>query len=1071
MLGAFRKISGCFFIAINKKRGGEDMATKLDELQVVIAGETSDIRKQFKEIIYTLKCSKEQVDKLAQEISHGFSDIVNNVSKQTEIATKNVNKSFSGITENAAKSAKKTVKNINISLIPENVAKSTNKISKNVKRSVSDTASSIKKSTDRIAKDVENNTEKTVNSVAKSTAKLSKGLKDSVSGSGFGGKNGIVSGISGSVMGLSVGIGAAVAAIGAIVSALKSALRAASNFGKECLELGSDLAEVQNVVDVTFGNMSSKVDKFAKDAIASYGLSETVAKKYMGTFGAMNKAFGFSTEKSYEMAEAVTKLTGDVASFYNLSSDMAYTKLKSIWTGETESLKDLGVVMTQAALDQYALANGYNKTTKQMSESEKVMLRYAFVQDKLSASSGDFMRTSDGWANQVRVLSLRFDSLKASIGQALIPMLTPVVQMLNTLIGKIQMAVEWFNKLISAFTGKENSVSSAGAVTVEAASAVGSIGENAQESADDTVKAAKKIKNALAGIDEINVLKFGDDSADSDDNAADVGGMGSVIDESTADKTDTVLDKMAEKIKGFIDKIRAEFERLKKIFNEGFTVGLGGGSINFEDMQPIFDRIRNGLKGIFGDGSVFDAYKEFIDKMIFGIGEMAGAFTSIGNTIAINLFGGMGKYLEQNAEYIKERLTSIYESWGGIFEQLGKFSAAVADVFSVFRGDDAQQITSDIIAIFGNAYLGITDLFSKLAEDTLKLLTQPFIDNVDDIKKALEDTLPAIRNITGTLRDYVTNTFSKIFEVYEKYIKPAFENFENGLDRITKTFVKAWSRDIAPVLERVTSKINEFFKKHVQPITDKIIVILGILAEKSSEIFRDTIAPILSALIDKYFPELASNFETAVNIIIDILGVVCDEIENTLDNIIYLLSGGFAEDLARVIVGLNNIISGKLDDIKSYFSQIWTGIKDTFYSIWESIKQIAKSGINSVIDSFNGFKINIPAEVRTTIKAIGGVSLPDKIGFNIPKLARGGIVDSPTLAMIGESGREAVVPLQNNTQGLDMLASLIEGKMGAEQPINIELTLNVGGDKVADSVVKQINRMTKAAGRTVIDIV
>ncbi|MFR3753578.1 MAG: hypothetical protein ACLTW9_17140 [Enterocloster sp.] len=112
-------------------------------------------------------------------------------------------------------------------------------------------------------------------------------------------------------------------------------------------------------------------------------LSETMAKKFTGTSGAMAKAFGFSEQAAYEMSTTLTGLAGDVASFYNISQDEAYTKLKSVFTGETESLKDLGVVMTQSALDAYALANGYSKTTAKMSEMEKVALRYKFVQDQL----------------------------------------------------------------------------------------------------------------------------------------------------------------------------------------------------------------------------------------------------------------------------------------------------------------------------------------------------------------------------------------------------------------------------------------------------------------------------------------------------------------------------------------------------------------------------------------------------------------------------------------------------------------------------------------------------------------
>ena len=162
-----------------------------------------------------------------------------------------------------------------------------------------------------------------------------------------------------------------------------------ADFGKQCIELGSDLAEVENVVDVTFTSMSGQVDKFAKNAATQFGLSETMAKRYVGTFGAMSKAFGFSEKQAYDMSTALTGLAGDVASFYNITQDEAYTKLKSVFTGETESLKDLGVVMTQTALDQFALQNGFGKTTKAMTEQEKVALRYAFVQKQLTTASGD----------------------------------------------------------------------------------------------------------------------------------------------------------------------------------------------------------------------------------------------------------------------------------------------------------------------------------------------------------------------------------------------------------------------------------------------------------------------------------------------------------------------------------------------------------------------------------------------------------------------------------------------------------------------------------------------------------
>lgn len=207
----------------------------------------------------------------------------------------------------------------------------------------------------------------------------------------------------------------------AFKAAVVAVTAATTKFVKSALELASDLEEVQNVVDVTFGDMSESVNVFSKNAIAQFGLSETYAKRYAGTFGAMAKSFGYNTEEAVKMSTALTGLVGDVASFYNLDSDVAYTKLKSVFTGETESLKDLGIVMTQTALDQYALEKGYSKTTKQMTEQEKVALRYQFIMEKLSGATGDYTRTADSWANMTRTAKLEIQSLAAEIGSELMP--------------------------------------------------------------------------------------------------------------------------------------------------------------------------------------------------------------------------------------------------------------------------------------------------------------------------------------------------------------------------------------------------------------------------------------------------------------------------------------------------------------------------------------------------------------------------------------------------------------------------------------------------------------------------
>lgn len=412
---------------------------------------------------------------------------------------------------------------------------------------------------------------------------------------------------------------ASVLGVGAIVA-----------FAKSCIDLGSDLAEVQNVVDVSFGKMSGAVDAFAKNAITQFGLSELTAKKYMGTYGAMAKAFGVTGEAGYQMSAAITGLTGDVASFYNLSTDEAYTKLKSIFTGETESLKDLGVVMTQTALDQYALNNGFGKTTAKMTEQEKVMLRYQFVMSSLADASGDFARTSTSWANQVRVLSLQFESLKATIGQGLINAFTPVIRVINTILAKLQTLAAYFKAFTVAIFGDAGGSSDIADSMDSAAGSSGAVADNMDKAAG----AAKKMKDYTLGIDELNVLNPDEGSGGSGGGAGgggslDFGDMsGELFGEVTVNPE---IEKAVERLRKAIDAIKElakpTTDALKRLWNEGlsllgkftwtaledfwnyFLVPLGSWALG-EGFPRFIDIMNNFLKAINWD-AINEALKNF----------------------------------------------------------------------------------------------------------------------------------------------------------------------------------------------------------------------------------------------------------------------------------------------------------------------------------------------------------------------------------------------------------------------------------------------------------------------------
>jgi heme oxygenase len=204
--------------------------------------------------------------------------------------------------------------------------------------------------------------------------------------------------------------------------------------GAASMKLASDLEESRNKVQVVFGSMAQSVEDFAANALESYGLAEGSALTMASTFGAMASSMGLSEQASASMSTSLTALAADMASFYNVSTEVAQTSLQGVFTGETEALKKFGIVMTQTNLEDFAKKMG--KTYDQMSEGEKVLTRYAFVLDATKDAQGDFARTSDGAANTFRVFQESLKELGASLGEQILPIITPIVQAINSLIQK-----------------------------------------------------------------------------------------------------------------------------------------------------------------------------------------------------------------------------------------------------------------------------------------------------------------------------------------------------------------------------------------------------------------------------------------------------------------------------------------------------------------------------------------------------------------------------------------------------------------------------------------------------------
>lgn len=203
---------------------------------------------------------------------------------------------------------------------------------------------------------------------------------------------------------------------------------------KTGIDYASDLAEVQNVVDVTFGSATEAINSWSKECLAAYGMNEVSAKRYAGTIGAMLKSSGLAGDASVDMSKDMVGLAGDMASFYNLDLETAFEKIRSGISGETEPLKQLGINMSVANLEAYALSRGITTAYNEMSQAEQVMLRYNYLMSTTADAQGDFARTQDSYANQTRLLSESWLEFTGIMAEQLLPVLTTIVSWLNNIV-------------------------------------------------------------------------------------------------------------------------------------------------------------------------------------------------------------------------------------------------------------------------------------------------------------------------------------------------------------------------------------------------------------------------------------------------------------------------------------------------------------------------------------------------------------------------------------------------------------------------------------------------------------
>ena len=861
-------------------------------------------------------------------------------------------------------------------------------------------------------------------------------------------------------------------------------------FGSQAIQTASDLEEVQNVVDVSFGSMANEVEAFAKTAIQSFGMSELTAKQTASTFMAMANGMGLALKDGKNMSLQLTALSGDMASFYNVRQDVAQTALNSIFTGETESLKKFGIVMTEANLSAFALSKGITKSYSAMSQAEKVALRYHYVLKSTANAQGDFVRTSGSWANQVRILKEQFSQLLGILGKGLIQVLTPIVQVLNKLLSYLIAIGNAIAKLFGG--GKITSISN---TLGNASGSAGDLNDNIGDtsgSLEDANNNAKKLQKTIASFDELNVLNSKDTSSSSGSGGTGGGGISGELEipdyttqvEEGSLKLGKLGETLANLAKSFARLAKSLGDVLIPAFEAFYKTALE------RAIKAIGDLINEMLKFLGGE---LDKWSDWLTK----------------NKDQIVIFAtNLGRIVEPLALIVSEILRVAWEALATALTLIGNAVRAIADAIINMDLKDISTILSILLAITSiKAGVEVGKMFRSMNND---------IDgNLIDKLAYLEGYLTGDGKLSVGLTKF-GNKFKSVFAKIGASLSPitsgAMTAFSATLNQIgasggalTKlkatiagigggvkglfTILKAnpigliitaiglvitalihlWNTN-----EGFRNWVTEFYNGCIKPIFERIGKII-------SDLWNNHLKP----LWEKLKPGITSIWETIKTVwdaIANLIGGIIVFLSPIISAILELVSGSI-ETWAEMVGSLADVLSGIIDFIAGVFTgdweRVWNGLKEIFTGIWDGMKAVARHGVNILVDIVNGIikglnKIHLPNWEILGSLAGKGINIP-----LIPRLAKGGVLTSPTLAMMGEyagayQNPEIVTPQNILRETIDasngnLVSAFYQMCQQVIQAIDgVDMSVSIGDDVIAQSAKRGNDAYRKRTGYALI---
>lgn len=784
-----------------------------------------------------------------------------------------------------------------------------------------------------------------------------------------------------------------------------------AQFGKEALQAASDFEAMEAQFSQVFGELESVASESLSRVAGQAGIMEDRMKASFTKIAAFAKTTGMDTASSLKLSERAMVAVADSAAFYDRSLEETTEYLQSFLKGNYENDAALGLSATEFTRN--AAANKlYGKSFIELSEAQKQLTLLTMVEDanRLSGALGQAAREADTWTNQVGNLKQAWTTLMASIGKIILPVaiqavkfITNVINSLNAMIARLSVAAGAFRSFSELLTGNKSSagsgagnIASSGGISENTADGYNAAADAAENLAGSTKKAAKATKDAkkaaegyLNPLDEINKINEKDSTSGSGGGgggaAPGIGGAVENVDYGSLAEGENAVDKLSDSLKTLIDK----FKELAELFKQGFFEGLGDYKPRIEEIKKDIMSIGRTLKEIFTDPEVVSSANKFANQLAYSLGQVVGSIASIGITIAQNLVGGIEKYLTQNTERIKQYIISMFDIGTEISAIIGNFSVAFADIFSVFGSDTAQQITANLIGIFAEVGMLISENAAKLGRDILNMIAQPIIENKDKIKEAIQGTLEAIEPFTSGILTAVQTVRDAVSDIYDNHLKPLFDSIASGLSEILGKLLDGYNEYIVPVLQGLGKRFKELMEGPFGETVDKVATFIGKLIDAVKLLWENVLVPFFSWIASNIMPVLAPILEfigtkvlDAIKATIEAIGIISDILSGLID----FITGVFTGNWEQAFDGLKTIAQGFADGVRLIISEVVGIGADIVQGLLDGAADVA-SGIadwikDTIVDPFiDAFKSLFGIHSPSTVMAeMGGYLMEGLLG-------------------------------------------------------------------------------------------